>query len=155
MSWRLRKLRRRSTENPPILIKITASEHTRKQRPVPESDCVVMVTPYIGFKLRAIISTLGQPLRAPSARASIGQSVRSLSASQSVRDPSARTSVGRLAAMVLLLINLYTSVGCPVLVYPAPHGSVNSTEHYKNTSHAAVNAIALVLSLSMTMHATT
>ena len=111
MSWRLRKLRRRSTENPPILIKITAREHTRKQRPVPESD--------------------GQPLRAPSARASIGQSVRSLSDRQSVRDPSVRASVGHLAAMTLVLINLYTSVGYTRLVYPAPHGPVNSTEHYK------------------------
>ena len=53
---------------------------------------------YVGLKLRAII-TIGQPLRAPSARASIGKSVRDPSArasiGKSVRDPSARDSIGQ------------------------------------------------------------
>ena len=39
---------------------------------------------------------------------------------------------------------IYTSVGYTSLVYPAPHGPVNSTEHYKNTHPMRQSTIVLL-----------
>ena len=59
-------------------------------------------------------------------RSNLGRSVRA----RHVRSDLGPRSVTAMAAMTLLLINLYTSVGYTSLVYPAPHGPVNLTEHY-------------------------